>query len=39
MSKESTTPDLVELVRRSAEPANSGDFDSLMALADLDLKD
>jgi len=30
MSEESTTPDLVELTRRSAEPANSGDFDALM---------
>ena len=30
MPEESTTRDLMELVRRSAEPANSGDFDALM---------
>jgi len=30
MAEESTTPDLVERMRRSAEPANTGDFDAMM---------
>jgi ketosteroid isomerase-like protein len=30
MSQESATPDLVELVRRSVEAANRGDFDALL---------
>ena len=31
MSEESTTPDLVELVRRTVETANSRDLDAIMA--------
>ena len=31
MSEESTTPDLVELVRRTVETASKGDLDAIMA--------
>jgi ketosteroid isomerase-like protein len=31
MSEESTTPDLVELARRSVEAGNSGDFDAMLS--------
>jgi hypothetical protein len=32
MAEESTTPDLVELVRRSVEVASKRDLDAIMAL-------
>jgi ketosteroid isomerase-like protein len=36
MSEESTTPDLVELVRQSFEAGNSRDFDAIMSIYALD---
>jgi hypothetical protein len=34
MSKESTTPDLVELTRRVLDAADCGDFDAMMSVFD-----
>jgi ketosteroid isomerase-like protein len=36
MSEESTTPDLVELMRQATEPGNRRDFDAVMSIYALD---